>query len=406
MSILVLLSLVAGVSAQTTPPAATLPNADLVKLADEVMADVSRLRDLDIKAPVAKGIKSRDEIRAYLMERIKEEYKPEEIEMEGRVLKKLGLIPQDMQMYDFIISLLTEQVAGYYDPKTKTFYIADWLDPASQKPIMAHELTHALQDQHFDVTPFLQRIKGNDDAMLARSAILEGDAVAVMIDYMIKPMGMTFVDLPNVSQMTGMDQALTSGEYKIFASAPLYFKETLIFPYTAGLAFLQAYRKQNSWEQVARVYQDLPKSSEQIMHPAKYMAARDEPTEVPEQRPVTLSGGTWKSSYTNVLGELSTLLLLKQFLPAPESERAAAGWDGDLIQLFTNDEGREALSMRFVFDTDNDATEFFDAYGQLVPKKYPEAKVGSTEDDSRTWTSGSNRVALKRTGSWVEILEE
>ncbi len=382
---------------------------DLVKLADEVIADVSKIRELEVKAPIAKGVKSRDEIRAYLMDRIKEEYKPEEIELEGRVLKKLHLIPADMNLYDFVISLLTEQVAGYYDPKTKTFYIADWLDAASQKPIMAHELTHALQDQHFDVKPFLQRIKGNDDAMLARSAILEGDAVAVMIDYMLKPMGMSFVNLPNVTQLTGLDQALTSGEYKIFASAPLYFKETLIFPYTSGLAFLQAFRKENSWERVGQVYADLPKSTEQIMHPAKYMASRDDPTAIPPELPAPLKTGAWTSRYTNVLGEFSTLLVLKQFLPAAESERAAAGWDGDLIQLFTNGEGREALWMRFVFDTDDDATEFFDAYKQLVGKKYPDAVAASEQPGEATslaWTSGANRITLKHTGERVEVLEE
>lgn len=380
--------------------------ADLAKLADEVMADVSRIRELEIKAPVEKGIKNREEIRSYLMERIKEEYKPEEIELEGRVLKKLRLIPADMDMYEFIISLLTEQVAGYYDPKSNTFYIAEWLDPASQKPIMAHELTHALQDQHFDVEPFLQRIKGNDDAMLARTALLEGDAVAVMIDYMLKPMGMSFVNLPNVGQLTGMDQAFTSGEYKVFASAPLYFKETLVFPYTSGLAFLQAYRKQNSWAQVRQVYEDLPKSTEQIMHPSKYMTSRDEPTTVAPEMPAALKAGSWKVSYENVLGEFSTLLLLKQFLPAAESEQAAAGWDGDLIQLLTNGEGREALWMRFVFDTDDDATEFFEAYRQLVGKKFPEAVAETPGEASLAWTSGANRISLKRADAWVEILEE
>jgi len=217
---------------------------------------------------------------------------------------------------------------------------------------------------------------------------------------------MSFVNLPNVTQLTGLDQALTSGEYKIFASAPLYFKETLIFPYTSGLAFLQAFRKDNSWERVGQVYADLPKSTEQIMHPAKYMASRDEPTAIPPELPASLKTGAWTSSYENVLGEFSTLLLLKQFLPAADSERAAAGWDGDLIQLFTNGEGREALLMRFVFDTDNDATEFFDAYKQLVVKKFPDASAQVAEGDALSWTAGSNRISLKRTAARVEVLEE
>jgi len=366
-------------------------NATLMKTADEVLAEVSKLRELDVKSPVAKGVKSREEIRSYLAERIKEEYKPEELEIEGRVLKKLRLIPQDMDVYEFAMNLLTEQVAGYYDPKTKTFYIADWLSAEAQKPIMAHELTHALQDQHFDVTPFLKRIKNNDDKMLARNSILEGDAVAVMIDYMLEPMGMTFVKLPDLKQFMNMAEAMNSQEYKLFSTAPAYFKETLIFPYTSGLSFMQAYRRVHSWADVAKVYADLPDSTEQIMHPEKYMAERDEPTEVKPEMPKQLPGNGWKSIYKNVLGEFTTQLVLKEFLDQAQAEKAAAGWDGDVVELLRNDSGKEAVVMRFVFDTDQDALEFKDAYTALLAKKYP--------------SPGEANASVTQKGAWVEVVE-
>jgi len=362
-----------------------------MKTADEVLSQVSKLRELDVKSPVAKGVKSREEIRSYLADRVKEEYKPEELEIEGRVLKKLRLIPQDMDVYEFAMNLLTEQVAGYYDPKTKTFYLADWLSVETQKPIMAHELTHALQDQHFDVKPFLTRIKNNDDKMLARSSILEGEAVAVMIDYMLQPMGMSFVKLPDLKQFMDMAQAMNNQEFKIFSTAPAYFKETLIFPYTSGLSFMQAYRRVHSWADVAKVYADLPESSEQILHPEKYMAERDKPTEVKPEQPKQLPGNGWKSIYTNVLGEFTTQLVLKQFLDQAEAEKAAAGWDGDVVELLKNDVGKEAVVMRFVFDTDQDALEFKDAYTRLLAKKYP-----SPAESTSTVT---------QKGPWVEVVE-
>lgn len=376
-------SLAAGLSSQD--------NATLMKTADEVLAEVSKLRELDVKSPVAKGVKSREEIRSYLAERIKEEYKPEELEIEGRVLKKLRLIPQDMDVYQFTMNLLTEQVAGYYDPKAKTFFIADWLSPEAQKPIMAHELTHALQDQYFDVTPFLKRIKNNDDKMLARNSILEGEAVAVMIDYMLEPMGMTFVKLPDLKQFMNMAEAMNSQEYKLFSSAPAYFKETLVFPYTSGLSFMQAYRRVHSWADVAKIYADLPDSTEQIMHPEKYMAERDEPTEVKPDTPKQLPGNGWKSIYKNVLGEFTTQLVLKEFLDQAEAEKAAAGWDGDCVELLKNDAGQEAVVMRFVFDTDQDALEFKDAYTQLLAKKYPSPAEAS--------------ASVTQKGAWVEVVE-
>jgi hypothetical protein len=355
--------------------------ATLMKTADEVLAEVSKLRQLPVKSPIAKGVESREEIRSYLAERVKEEYTPEELNIEGRVLKKLRLIPQDMDLYEFAMNLLTEQVAGYYDPKTKTFYIADWLSAEAQKPIMAHELTHALQDQYFDVTPFLKRIKHNDDKMLARNSILEGEAVAVMIDYMLEPMGMTFLKLPDVKQFMGMAEAMNSQEYKIFATAPAYFKETLVFPYTSGLSFMQAYRRNHSWADVAKLYRDLPDSTEQIMHPEKYMTERDEPTEVKPEVPKQLPGNGWKSIYQNVLGEFTTQLVLKEFLDQDQAEKAAAGWDGDCVELLQNKAGKEAVVMRFVFDTDQDATEFTDAYTALLAKKYVEKSNATVTQD-------------------------
>jgi hypothetical protein len=381
------------------------PNEELIKAADEVLADVSRLRQLEIKAPVAKGVRSREEIRSYLVTRIQEEYQPDELAIEGRVLKRLRLIPQDMDMYEYALNLLTEQVAGYYDPKTKTFYLADWLSVEVQKPIMAHELTHALQDQHFDVKPFLERVKGNDDLMLARSSVLEGDAVAVMIDYMMEPMGMTFLQIPDLKQFMGAASAAVEGEYKLFATAPAYFRETLVFPYTSGLAFMQSYRKVHKWPEVRKLYEDLPKSTEQILHPEKYLGARDDPTEVPAQGVELLPKGSWKSIYSNVMGEFTTQLVLKEFLEDGVAEKAAAGWDGDLVELLRDDSGREALALRSVWDTERDAVEFFDAYAELVLKKYPQAKAEKSEPSARTWRAGNDTITLTRSSTWVEISE-
>ncbi len=366
-------------------------DSTLIKIADEVLAKVSQLRGLEVKASVAKGVKSREEIRRYLSERIREEYQPEELEIEGRFLKKLRLIPQDMDLYEFAMNLLTEQVAGYYDPKRKTFYIADWLSAESQKPIMAHELTHALQDQHFDVRPFLKRIKGNDDRMMARTAVLEGEAVAVMIDYMLEPMGMTFVNLPDLRQFMGLAQSMQADEFKLYATAPAYQKETVIFPYVSGLTFFQAYRRAHDWAEVGKIYADLPDSTEQILHPEKYMTERDYPTEVPPEGASLLPGDGWKSIYSNVLGEFATQLLVKEFLGDAQAEKAAAGWDGDCAELLENEAGEEAVVMRFVFDTERDAREFKEAYTELLTRKYKAAEA--------------SRASVTHRGTWVEVVE-
>jgi len=188
-----------------------------------------------------------------------------------------------------------------------------------------------------------------------------------------------------------MAQNMNSEEFKVFSSAPAYFRESLVFPYTSGLSFMQAYRRVHSWEDVAKVYEDLPESTEQILHPEKYMAQRDDPTEVKPEHPKRLTGDGWKSIYTNVLGEFTTQLLLREFLDQAQAEKAAAGWDGDIVELLRNDAGKEAVVLRFVFDTEEDAREFKDAYTALLAKKYP--------------SSARSQASVTQKDAWVEVVE-
>src|SRR6266498_4264129 len=175
-------------------------DTDLLKRAVDILKEVVIIRGLELKGPVQKGIKNKEEIAQYLRERIRDEYDVNELRREGKVLKKLGLIPQEMDYQEFILKLLTEQVGGYYDPDKKTFFISSWLPLEQQKPVMAHELTHALQDQHFGLNRFIKQVRKmeNDDMVLARQALVEGEAMAVMFDYLLQqqPVGKSFAELP------------------------------------------------------------------------------------------------------------------------------------------------------------------------------------------------------------------
>ena len=153
-------------------------SSDLMKATDEMVQITARLRGLEPKAPIAKGIKSRTEISQYLNEMVQKEYSEGELQEEGRLLRKLGLIPASLDYKTFTLKLLTEQIGGYYDPDKKTFFIASWLPVEEQKPVMVHELTHALQDQYFDVNKIIDqdRKRNNDDVTLAHQAVLKGTA--------------------------------------------------------------------------------------------------------------------------------------------------------------------------------------------------------------------------------------
>ena len=245
---------------------------ELLKAADEITQQVAGIRELEPKGPIKKGIESRSEIAEYLERRVKEEYKEQDLLREGKLLEKLGLIPQGANYRSLVMNLLNEQVGGYYDPDLKTLFIASWLPIDQQRPVMVHELTHALQDQYFDLAGMIKRDLelNNDDQALAHKALAEGDAMAVMLDYLLQPAGKSFEELPDLVFVMRSQLTLMESQFAVFREAPEYLRETLLFPYGYGAAFLQKVKaKGQPWSAVDRIYSDLPESTEQIIHPEK-----------------------------------------------------------------------------------------------------------------------------------------
>src|SRR5207237_3293789 len=158
-------------------------NAALIAATNDVLKETSEIRHLAILRPVQSSTQSRPEIERMIMKNIDEETTPAQMHAAEVTLKKLGLAPPDFQYRALMVRVLTEQVAGYYDPKTGEFHLADWIDLDGQRPIMAHELTHALQDQHFNLRRFEHWAKGDSDAELGVHALIEGYAtVAIACD--------------------------------------------------------------------------------------------------------------------------------------------------------------------------------------------------------------------------------
>ena len=394
--------------ARTEEPATSGSAADeLRRSTDTVLSRVSALRNLPATGSVDTGLRSREEIRRYILARMAEEYPPDELELDRRLLVKLGLIPDALDYRGTLVLLLTEQVAGYYDPKTRTLYVADWVPVQEQLPVMAHELAHALQDQHFDLDRLLDGVEGNEDATQARVAVVEGEGLGLMLEYILQPLGRSFLDIPDLVQMQKDQMEHARQSYDVFRKVPPFIQEALLFPYVQGARFLQHYVRRHGWPGVDRLYADLPRSTEQILHPEKYEPPRDEPTRV---EPPPLPGGLvgrWERIYRNVLGEFMLRLILDQFLDAGSARDAAAGWDGDSVQLYQGADGELALWIRSVWDTEQDAVEFFDAYQDLIRLKYgqaePEAPDGAPA--RRIWRTETDVLILERAGRRVDLLE-
>src|SRR4029077_6819922 len=172
------------------------------------MAEMSKILSLPIREPLKRSVRSREEIRQFLIRQMNDEKDDAKRYADQKALEALGLIPKGYPLDQKLLALLTEQIAGLYDPKEREFFIADWTEPAEQRVIMAHELTHALQDQYFHVEKWEDEVKLNDDAQLARESVLEGSATIAMVDYLLRRTGKSTRDLSE------FDPSLLIGDVK------------------------------------------------------------------------------------------------------------------------------------------------------------------------------------------------
>ncbi len=371
-----ILLLALGASAQQSvtppsiPPPAKAPSAEFLKAADEVLAEMSSLLSLPVKSPLKKSMRTREEIRDYVIRRMKEDKEPAKRYADQRALEKLGLIPKGFQVEPFLVELLTEQIAGLYDPKSQEFFIADWISPEDQRMVMAHELTHALQDQYFHVDPWLDAAKPNDDAELARDAVLEGSALAAMLDYLLHGRKMSIRDLPEIGQFVRGQLGDTEKSPQL-AKAPPYLRDELLFPYLAGTTFTQRFLRANTgWADFHKVFENPPVSTQQILHPDLYFNG----TAPKPLSSLDLDGlvpAAWKKLDENVLGEFGLQELLKQFLGEERATRLSAAWAADRYAIFEHQRTKQLLLVyRVRLATDADAARFFGRFSEALELKY------------------------------------
>jgi hypothetical protein len=388
---------------RATVTGSTTRNAAVIATTAAVLKETSAIRELPILRPVKSGAQSRVEIERMLVKNLDEQTSPAEMHATELALRKFGLAPSDFEYRTFIIKLLTEQVAGYYDSKSREFHLADWLDLEGQKPVMVHELTHALQDQHFHLRRFEKWPHGDSDAELAAHALIEGDATLAMTIYMAQNPMVALAFSRSLGSM-----AISSVQ---FNQAPRALRESLIFPYGQGTEWTTQLYKRGGWSMVSKAFTRLPLSSEQILHPEKYFSY-ERPVKVELEDLRDLLGSGWKDIDSDVNGEWSYYLILDQFLNSPaESRRAAAGWAGDRYQIYEDPKrGQVLVAHVSAWDTDNDAREFFDAYVKRTAKRYPKATLvpdtnPTGPNTNLSWQTGEGRVVIELRGTRVAVIE-
>lgn len=341
----------------------------LISQSDRIAATVAKLRGLKLKRGFARGVMSKAQIKKRVLEMLDKEYTPAELDAESLAMKRFGLIPEDADYVKMIVALLEEQIAGFYDQHEKKLYIAGWA-PLGGEMLMAHEIDHALQDQHFDLVRFMKVDKENGDALVARQALVEGDGMALMLEFQMAAVKQA-PPWGNDTILSVIKQGMAQGMGSL-KGVPLAVREGLIFPYSAGLDFVAHYRKHHPWKRINAIYKKPPLSTEHILHPEIY-ERYEQPVLVIAKRPATLSGYDQRKS--QVQGEKGLELFLRSHgVGDARAVQAAAGWGGDRAVVYAGkgqkgSHTKDSVGVSLTtWDAVADAEEYFEALEQALPK--------------------------------------
>ncbi|MCW5802383.1 MAG: hypothetical protein KIT31_08350 [Deltaproteobacteria bacterium] len=380
-------------------PAGTDPLADLLARTDAIAKEVSRIRGLPLKKPIPNEVVDREELRKRLLAMAAEEKTHKGTLSEGLALARWGMIPIAADYEAMMVDLLTEQIAGYYDPDTKRLTISKSAgeDASWAEMVLAHELDHGLQDQAFDLKKFEAVPDSEGDASIARRALVEGDGIALMLEVMLARNGAP-VPWSNPHVADAIEKAMSvPGNGDALDKAPIVIRESMIFPYRSGFTFVAALRRRSPWSAVDAAFARPPASTEQVLHPERYLAD-DRPVPIAIDPPASLRG--FAPAHTTVWGELGFSLFLRShgIDPATATE-AAAGWGGDRVVVFARDGDRrpeKAVGIaRLDWDSEADAIEAAEA----AVKALDQTVVGPTVEHTPTRTRW---FAIDGTVSWIE----
>ena len=372
-----------------------LPSAEVIL--NQIEAEVSGIRGLSPKAETTTQFVTKQELKDYLDKDFAENNPAEELRIEKAELVMLDLLPADYDLPSHLLELSEEQVIGFYDDKTNEMVVLGNLSQIddAEKVTFAHEYDHALENQSFNLQSLPLHDKDNSDLALAAQSVVEGDATLAMMLYAYRYLG------PNWRSELAQS---AEGNNTAFDAAPPVIRETLLFPYVQGTEFLMSIYLHGGWQAINHLYTDLPKSTEQILHPEKYLA-NEQPQEMTRPDLKGPLGDGWSELDSSVLGELDTRIYLEAFVDSATATKASEGWGGDRYVFYEDANKRDLLVLRSTWDTPQDAQEFFDAYLLFVHNKSKDSwPVLLNTQDQRWWNAPGQSLYLSKQGSNITII--
>ncbi len=402
---------------------------------DEILAFDSKRSGLPIKKEVKRRLTSREEVMSYLTKHMKDE-DVKRLQRSELVLKKFGLLPRDFDLEKLLLALLREQVAGYYDPKTKTVNLLDWVPIEQQEPVMAHELTHALQDQAIDLNKFMKKGErdlgemkkdptptdiANDEIDDAREAVIEGQAETVMLDYELAPLGKSILDSPDLVDTMEAQMANGTDDSVVFRDAPVFMRESLTFPYSYGLKFIVTLMQKGGKQKAfADVLANPPHTTRQIMQPETYLSGEKiDPMPVPDFKH---DFKDYVKFDIGAMGEFDVAILLEQYAGKELAKRLYPEWRGGFYYAARpKSDSAAPLALLYVsrWSSAEKAAEFAGTYARSLEHRYKKVEeVGrsaSTEEPQErkvdillgrhSWTTEEGTVVIEEQGDTVLVTE-
>jgi len=342
-----------------------MSDTTLRRMAIEIQPAVESASGLVATAPLRVALGSREELEAYLLGQLQEQLPSEQATALTAAYARFGLVPDTLDLSAVLVELYREQVVGFYDPRRDTLFVMDRVSEGLEM-VLAHELVHALQDQHVDLDSLTSLLVKDNDSGTAAQAAIEGQATLAMMEWQL---GMDVTQLPDLGeQFAGVDIAALgeAAGMPSISNVPRVLREALIFPYIGGLIFVQRLWREREGRPPP-FGRDLPTSTEQLLHPERFADPRDEPTRVRFREEPE---GDWLEVYSDGLGELETKIFFEEHLAEPsEASLAAQGWDGDRYRLLRGPPG-EILVWATVWDSRADALEFAGAVGRAFDERY------------------------------------
>jgi hypothetical protein len=402
---------------------------------DKILEFASKDSGLPIKSEVKRRLTSRDEVVAYLEKNMAEDKDAQRLRRSELVLKKFGLLPRDFDLQTFLVALLREQVAGYYDMKTKTVNLLDWIDVEQQRPVMAHELTHALQDQSFGLEKWMKAGETdlndkkeltpadieNDEISEARQAVVEGQAMVVLVDYLLAPTGQSLLASPQIADALKEGMLVGTADSPEFKSAPIFMKEELTFPYRYGLDFeTELLRTRGKEKAFAATLESPPRTTRQIMEPKTYLSGETlEPMHLPDfQRDFK----NYERFDVGAIGEFDVAVLVDQYAGTEASHDLYPHWRGGYYYAARSKKDPSApLALLYVSRWSNPekASAFAAIYAQSLAKRYKRVREVAPDDKRspanlqkvvlptapHTWLTEEGPVVIDVEGDSVLITE-